>query len=643
MKIRTGLDEAQKAAVTVPIDDVETIVVAGPGSGKTRVIEHRVRYLVDNGVSPNNVLVVTFSNQGVRELEKRFHLRVDIMTIHSLGKRILNDYVKDTRILAKTWQVRDIIHHVTGNLSEWAANYYWYRMVRQLPMLAEEAQLDWIRSELLRRGVDKLRSNELASTLVNTVGVIELELKDKGLMTYADMIYDSYAALGDKVILNSIKKRWSHILVDEGQDTLRVATAMLKTICKGIYIVGDPDQLIFRFAGADPEYALGITRPEKDRRVIKLERNYRSAPDLVSLSEELIENNYNETNKHLRKSMRAERKGAATIVLSEYKTDFQEATGVAKSCKKIVDESNDTVFVSYRLNAQAALIENALSVLGVSYTVYGQERFVDRKHVKDMIAYIRFLNDPNDDEAFERIYNMPSTDIRFKGEYRPTRMLGMKFLEQCRLTRDSKTGISLYAAMSLGQKKSSGYADLSGLVSRYKVLKKRVNNKRNEAVATLSFIWNEVFSLYFSYTRASPDITQSEVQDWKVLLEMAKAYWVTVEEMLKGLSNMEKDERSSRVVLSTMHKLKSREADIVYGLNISENVIPHASALGYLPLQKNPGDIPVYDPSTVEDERCLMYVLVTRARREVHLSFVNKSHASDTKAGRSRFLDEVGL
>jgi DNA helicase-2/ATP-dependent DNA helicase PcrA len=632
------------------------------------LLAHRYRHLVESGVNPQNILAVTFTKEMANALGARI-LAIcpeaergieQICTIHAICYRILRAE-GDARRVPKWWKVKKTIDEIIDDV--WPA---------RLERPGYKDVLSYINSAKakgLGAGNDggfygRIAGAKLGRLVAEIRIQFDREMKSQGYLTFADMLLDMEVKLReDSTFRHRWQSRFHYVIIDEAQDTSGQAMRILATLAEPqnqLTIVGDSDQLLFRFAGATPEVNLSdgfeIRYPDGD--LYKLTTNWRSTSEIVSKQLALIQHNYegrggpyeNRYIKELQPKLDAT--DGEAIGFQWYDTPEGEALGVAGGI--LEDMTNGykppDFFIASRTRAQTAYIEGALVRAGVPYINLCGGSFWTLKHVQDVVGYVRLAYDQSDDKAFQRVYNIASSNMVYpwgekKGQYCPHRYLGRAFLDA-----SSGSYNNIHKAVQIRRSFGPGVDDLIWFMNDLQAI------MATDAVADLvGFILD---NCYVDHLKAEEGINiRDEAEDGKqadlaTVKDIAKSFGRGVKEFLSYVNEMiEAAERarqkdwSKHVVISTVHRLKGLERKVVYGIGWCEGVDRLGFPVGLLPhtfsLRPPPqtGVLPVGGKGRIEDERCVAFVCISRAMEKVRLSGF-ESHMQRVYEP-SRFVEEA--
>jgi DNA helicase-2/ATP-dependent DNA helicase PcrA len=671
------LNPEQSAAVTLPAE--HALILAGAGSGKTRVLTTRIAWLLQNGyVSPGGILAVTFTNKAAKEMKTRLSamlpLNVNGMwigTFHGLCNRFLRAHYKAAN-LPQAFQILDTQDQLSAIK----------RLCKQFKVDDERfppKQLAWFIGGCKEEG---LRPAAVVATDPDTRKKVEVyqlyedQCQREGVVDFGELMLRSYELLRDNdPIREHYQRRFRHILIDEFQDTNKLQYAWIKMLAGqgttgegisspdgaggAVLAVGDDDQSIYAFRGARVGNMADFVREFRVQHQIKLEQNYRSYSNILDSANALISHN----SKRLGKNLRTDQGAGEPVRVYEAPSDFAEAQWMVDEMKQLVrdDVERKEIAVLYRSNAQSRVIETALFNAGMAYRVYGGLRFFERAEIKHALAYLRLLENPNDDTSFMRVVNFPARGI------------GARSIEQLQDVARA-TGCSLHDAVStlpgragaviagfvakldVLREQTAGMnlrniievmLDQSGLLDHYRAEREgadRVENLEELVNAAESFVMQEGFGREAAgYTPLPSSLAQSPasqgLSDEALSAQADEAFGDTGETLsplvaflthaaLEAGDNMAAAGQDA-VQLMTVHSAKGLEFDCVFITGMEEGLFPHENSMS--------------DHDGLEEERRLAYVAITRARKRLYLSHsqTRMLHGQTRYNLKSRFFDEL--
>ena len=678
MPILAGLNAEQRAAVTLPPEPA--LILAGAGSGKTRVLTTRIAWLLQTGqVSPGGVLAVTFTNKAAREMLTRLTAMLPlnvrgmwIGTFHGLCNRLLRAH-HQLAGLPQTFQILDTQDQLSAIK----------RLCKQHGIAEARfppRQLQWFiagsKEDGLRPADVPARDAE-ARRKVEIYQLYEDQCQREGVVDFGELMLRSYELLRDNdPVREHYRRRFRHLLIDEFQDTNRLQYAWIKLIAGlpaeggggAILAVGDDDQSIYAFRGARVGNMADFVREYHVRHQIKLEQNYRSHSNILDAANQLISHNQGRLGKNLRTDAGA----GEPVRVYEAPSDFAEAEWVVDELRQLVkqeDYERREIAVLYRSNAQSRVLETQLFNAGVPYRVYGGLRFFERAEIKHALAYLRLLENPRDDTSFLRVVNFPPRGIGARSIEQlqdQARALGTSLHDAVSAVA-GKAGANLagfVAMVDVLREQTAGKTlreiielllDASGLIEHYRAEREgadRVENLEELVNAAESFVTQEGFgrdAVALPLDEQAGGLTQSPASQGldpdaprlnEPLAPQPGPIDADTGETLSPLAAflthaaLEAGDNQAQagqdaVQLMTVHASKGLEFDAVFITGLEEGLFPHENALS--------------DVGGLEEERRLMYVAITRARQRLYLSHAQTRmlHGQTRYHLRSRFLDEL--
>lgn len=624
----SNLNPQQAEAVTLPRQSA--LILAGAGSGKTRVLTTRIAWLIHTGqVSPFNILAVTFTNKAAREVLTRVAAMLPtaprgmwIGTFHGLSHRLLRAHYRDAG-LPQTFQILDsgdqltLIKRLLKSLNIDDEKYP-PRMVANFVNSAKEAGF---------RAPEVETGDPISRKLAEIYAAYDEQCNREGVVDFAELMLRSYDLLaGHEPLLKHYRNRFTHILVDEFQDTNRLQYQWLRLLVGddiAIFAVGDDDQSIYAFRGALARNMQEFAREFGVAKVIRLEQNYRSQSNILEAANALIRHN----RARLGKNLWTDAGSGEPLKLFEALNDLEEADFVVDEVKALHREGLrlSEIALLYRSNAQSRVLEHALFSAGVPYRVYGGLRFFERQEVKHTLAYLRLVADPNDEGAFLRVVNFPARGI------------GARTLEQLQdLAREK--GVSLWQAAlaKVGARAQDSKRGVEGFVRLIETI------RAESAGLPLPEMMEHVVEA--SGLRAFYRTERDGADRLANLDELVNAATLfTAEPRDEGMDPLvafiahaaleagehEAPEGGDALQLMTVHAAKGLEFRTVFISGLEEGLFPHENSLS--------------EPNGVEEERRLMYVALTRARERLYLSYAQSRmlHGQTRYGIASRFLIEI--
>ncbi len=629
--ILAGLNEQQREAVTAPPGPI--LVLAGPGSGKTRVLTHRIAYLVRYwGVPPFRILAVTFTNKAAREMRERTErllggaLRgATIGTFHSVCARILRQDGERVGlgrgfVIYDSGDQRNIIRTVIRQLDLDDKLY---------PPASAHAAISRAKNELLPPEQFPIRSyrDEVYQRIY--------EAYQNALRTNQGVDFDDLLMLTAQLlrehpdVREAYQRRWQHLLVDEFQDTNMAQYEIVRLLAgpeRSVFVVGDEDQSIYAFRGADYRNVHRFRQDFPDARVILLEENYRSTPPILEAANAVISRNPHRTPKRLR----TRRRGGPKIVIYEAYNEIEEAQFVVDEIVRLVEagEANPgDIAVMYRTNAQSRALEEAFVARSIPYRLVGATRFYERKEIKDVLAYLRIVHNPDDALSLNRVINVPPRRI---GKRTATALFA-------HAEREGVSPYRMLQTLARGEKiPGVGAAGERALLAFLDLWEGWLEMREHMGVGSLL---NQIISdvQYFAYLDDGTDEGRSRIENVQELVGVAETYDEMgpdglarfLEEVALVSDVDELPEEVGAPVLLTLHMAKGLEFPVVFITGLEEGLLPHSRSLE--------------EPEGLAEERRLFYVGMTRAKDRLYLlyTFRRTRYGMDDVNVPSRFLKDI--
>jgi DNA helicase-2/ATP-dependent DNA helicase PcrA len=625
-----GLNPPQRDAVTHGAGPM--LILAGAGSGKTRVITHRIAYLLrTKQAHPGEILAITFTNKAAAEMRDRVELLVGrvtramwVMTFHAACARMLRAHA-DKLGFTRQFTIYDTADQ--RRLMKQCLDNRGYDTKRFTPR-AMQSQISASKNRLISPEEYAETAGTPFEEIVGEIyGDYNRELLRMNAMDFDDMLVNSVRLLEKhQEVRDNYARQFQWVMVDEYQDTNHVQYRWLQLLTsehRNLAVVGDDAQSIYSFRAADIRNILEFEEDYPDAHVVKLEQNYRSTQTILDAANALISNNRGQMPKHLWTDLGE----GDPVRIREMADEHAEARWVTAEIQRLVDEgvSRSEIAVFYRTNAQSRVLDEMLTRAGVGYQVIGGPKFYERAEVKDAIAYLTFLVNPQDATGFTRIANSPRRGI---GQTSLSRVLGYA----------NDVGISVWEAAEgevPGLAKAAKNA-LGRFMATMNSLKEKAD--QNGPVAQLlDAVLHETGYLDALHAERTIE-AQGRVENLQELLSAASQYDVNAEngnlaEFLQQTSlfadsdNLRDDE--GLVTLMTMHNAKGLEFPIVFMIGMEDGTFPHSRSI---------------EESNLEEERRLAYVGVTRAMRQLTLTFARRRMGyggGATPTIKSRFIDEI--
>ena len=630
MDLLAGLNIQQQQAVTAGLGPI--LVMAGPGSGKTRVLTQRIAYLIGKmGVRPFNILAVTFTNKAASEMEKRViellgeNARgVTLGTFHATCARILRreaeqlPFNSNFVIFDETDQM-GLVKRVIADLNIDEKQYRPLAILNSISnaknelILPDEYPLQTYRDEVVKRVYIGYQQMLLTNNAVDF----------DDLLLYTAFLLDDNPSIRERYA-----RRYEHVLVDEFQDTNLAQYALLKKLSSfhnNIYAVGDADQSIYRWRGADYRNVLRFEQDHPDAQVILLEQNYRSTQQILDVAMAIINPNPNRTPKRLF----TERKQGVKVIIHETYDDRQEASFIVDTIASLVSKKQikpGDVSVMYRTNAQSRLLEEAFLHAGLPYKLVGAQRFYGRREVKDIIAYMRLVHNPSDELSLIRTINVPPRGVGDKTlqVLRTQAQLanlgpGALLLQMGRDTEPYKSSFPLRALSIL--------AGFGVLLSNWITIKEELH-----PLYVMDRIIDDT-----DYHAYIDDGSEEGNERWENIMELrrlaAEYQERTLGDFLEDIalvSDQDTLETNANVpTLLTLHAAKGLEFSVVFITGLNEGTLPHSRSFD--------------DLEAMQEERRLLYVGITRAKDRLYLVYAQNRNAFGypDSVNPSRFLSDI--
>lgn len=647
--ILDDLNDAQREAVTV--DDRHALILAGAGSGKTRVLIHRIAWLTKvMNFSAFNILAVTFTNKASNEMRGRIDdligrdaQGITMGTFHGIAYRLLRTHYNEVG-LPQTFQILDSDDQK--------------RVVKRLLKAMELEEAQWPHKQVIAfingekeegRRPHHIDSgqNTFVVKMVQIYQAYEEQCQRSGLVDFAELLLRAHELwLKNPQVLAHYQSRYRHILVDEFQDTNSLQYAWLRVLAGAtgkLFIVGDDDQSIYGWRGAKIENIRQFDRDFNDVKTVRLEQNYRSTGTILKAANQLIANNEDRMGKELWSA------GEDGEPIDVYEA-FNEQDEARYICNQIEvwEESGNSrqdIAILYRSNALSRVIEQALLQAKIPYRVYGGLRFYDRAEIKDVMAYLRLLMSRQDDAAFERVYNHPPRGIgnktadmiRMEAKINQISLWqAAKQLVESGLTPRAKTSVEGFLTLIESIDEQTGNLDLQDqvmkVISQSGLQMHFEKDKTEQGLGRLENI-DELINAASSF---KPTELVEDVSDEKeagvdfmddTLFQNPLAEFLAQAALEAGEQQADKWEES--VQLMTLHAAKGLEFPLVFIIGLEEGLFPSQQSQE--------------DASRIEEERRLAYVGVTRARQKLMLSHANRRrlHGKEFYPQSSRFLKEL--
>ena len=626
-----GLNEKQQQSVTLS-EDINALILAGAGSGKTRVLTHRIHYLVsEKNHHPDDILAVTFTNKAANEMKERLSDllrrpigRMWVGTFHSLAHRLLRTHPAEAN-LSPTFQIldaQDQFRIIKRLMKENAVDEKKLK-IKEVQWFINKNKDNGISPQDIDVGYDYAKKQK-----VKVFDLYENFVQTNDLVDFAGLLVKSYELLkNNQPLLDYYQKKFCHILVDEFQDTNTIQYQFIKILHNQdnhVFCVGDDDQSIYGWRGAKIENIQKIEDDFKPIQVIKLEQNYRSTGNILNASNALIAKNKN----RLEKSLWTESGDGDLINVFNARNEREEAQYVVSEIQTQFNQGRnlDECAILYRSNAQSRVFEESLIKFNLNYRIYGGLRFFERAEIRQAMSYVRLIENTSDNLAFERVVNFP------------TRGIGLSTIEKIRARAiESHTDLfqsSIDIAESLPARASNA---LQGFIQLIESITDSTKN------LTLSEKVDSILlqsGLMAHYANDKTDKAGSKLENLKELVSAATEYIheeedeMTETEGFIALATLDSSGESNQsnqnyVQLMTVHSAKGLEFPVVFLVGLEEDLFPSRQR--------------VNQPSNIDEERRLCYVGMTRAMQSLTLSHATSRnlYGETIYSRNSVFLDEI--
>jgi DNA helicase II / ATP-dependent DNA helicase PcrA len=605
------------------------LVIAGPGSGKTRVITNRIAALIDAGVSPWNICAITFTNKAAEEMRNRVAAMglpsgTHVSTFHSLCVRILRQYADragispNFSIYADAEQAKCMKESLKSQNLD-TSNFTPGRLLEAVSLLKNKLQSP----DDLAQGAGDFFLRIVAKAYKGYQQI----LAANNALDFDDLLMKTAVMLRDfSDIRSELNHRFKFLLVDEYQDTNHAQYQIAKYLAVehgNICVTGDPDQSIYRWRGADIGNILEFESDWPNATVVRLEENFRSAANILALADNLIASN--KRRKH--KKLIATRPETKAVEIRQYGTDSEEAAMVASEVKKLAVEGvnyND-IAVFYRVNSMSRVLEEAFIQNKIPYQIVRGVEFYSRKEIRDMLAYLKILVNPRDDVALLRIINMPARGI------------GNTTMEKV-LAYARRNNLSAYEALPNASQIEGLSAAVKSKISAFVAMIESFKKEINGNVCPLAKRVFEETGLSASLKAGGLE-QEAALENIDELINAAATYDLQTEnptlvdylQQIALFSDADAyDPTSGRVALMTLHAAKGLEFENVFIVGLEQNILPHE--------RSSTSD------DDLEEERRLLFVGITRAKSSLHISLAQHRlvHGMLVRTIPSQFLFEIG-
>lgn len=588
-------------------------VIAGAGSGKTKVLTYRIGKLIENGVNPQNILAITYTKKAADEMKTRLKKilntegdKVKVATIHALCYLILR--IEDQSFLKRKlildWQQKKIIENIIKNI---AINI----------SVPEILTLISFQKNSLLKPFDKFafnKSGSLKRKLNEIYKKYEYEKSLQNLIDFDDMLMLAYYLLkSSPEMQNRYKNLFKYILLDEAQDTNNAQYKIIRLILNSennIFIVGDVKQSIYEFRGANINLMMDFQKNFKNSSIITLNINYRSSKNIVNFSNELINSG---TIKYTGNPVACKSKGKKAEI-NKLLDEYQEASEISKKIESVVRTKKygyNDIAILYRTNFYSANIENSLVKFGIPYVIIGGQNFLERKEIKDLTAYLKIIYNNEDNDSLMRVINVPN------------RFLGKAYQEN--LTKYAiEKNISYFKAISK-YSESTSWRYTNGTKEILNIIQKLSKKKSESPSNLLTKLIKEINYIEYLKNDGGEETKNEREDNVKTFINMASRF-KSLQEFLVYINNIvtkaaDNSKKIDKVQLLTVHKSKGLEFPVVFVAGVNDNMFPH------------------YKTENIEEELRILYVAVTRAMDELHISYPLSHNGKEQN--KSRFLKKI--
>lgn len=611
-----NLNQAQKEAVLHK--DGPCLVIAGAGSGKTKVLTTRIAHLMEEGVNPYQILAITFTNKAAKEMRDRLNVLVPdnsafVGTFHSFGLRIIREnylalgldrnftIIDGDDVLSI---IKKILKEKGYDPKECAPSYIRNR-------------ISFIKNEMLSDAeVDKYLTSDAEKIAKEVYLEYKKRLKQNNSVDFDDLLsLPVELFLKDSETLAHYQEKFRYILIDEYQDTNEVQYKLTKTLAKkyqNIFVVGDPDQSIYMFRGANYRNILNFEQDYQNTKVIPLEENYRSTKMILDAANSVIKNNKERKEKNLKSNNGI---GVKLKYLRSY-DEKHEITLVLEEIKKLLENGyqKKNIAIFYRTNAQARVVEEQFLKANIPYKVVGSYYFYSRKEIKDLICYLRLISNPHDEISLRRVINVPK------------RKIGASTISNIE-EKAKNLNVSMFDAIDSGKE-----LEFKNLILELQ--------KMSESLSL-----TELIDMVLEKSRMKEELEQDSSLESELRLDNLMEFKsitatfeeqtgsVNLEDFLEEISLIadmtEHKDYEDVITLMTIHSAKGLEFDVVFLVGMEEGIFPHSNAL--------------MERDGIEEERRLCYVGITRAKKLLYLTNAKRRmlYGKDSSNPPSRFIEEI--
>lgn len=641
------LNESQREAVEY--NEGPSLVIAGAGSGKTRVLTYKIAYLVHLGLAPQSILALTFTNKAAREMKERIAAitgdqtarRLWMGTFHSIFSRILRYEAEHIGYPSNftIYDTTDSKSLLKAIIKEMQLDDKVYRlgMVQSRISNAKNALVTWKAyeqsKELMQHDIDSK-----VPLLREIYKRYQNRCQQAGAMDFDDLLLQTNILFRDHPqVLEKYRSFFQFVLVDEYQDTNFAQHLIVQRLCeqhRRICVVGDDAQSIYSFRGANIDNILQFKNQYPGCRIFKLERNYRSTQNIVNAANSLIHKN----KEQIHKNVYSEKEEGSKVRISASYSDYEEGYAVASAINELrLRKDYDYVdfAILYRTNAQSRILEEALRKRGIPYKIYGGLSFYQRKEIKDIISYLRLIVNPHDEEAFKRVINYPSRGI---GDTTVNKVISAATENNVSLWTVLNAPIDYALPINSGTTKK--LTDFREMIERFIEQNTRLSAEEMAAIVVKE---SGIVSSLFQDRSVEGISKQENLQELlKGIAEFCElrreegVEQVSLADFLSEVSLLtdqdnDKDEQANKVTMMTVHAAKGLEFKNVFVVGLEEELFPSS-------MSKD-------NPRAVEEERRLFYVAITRAEENCVLTYAKSRFRNGQSAmcSPSRFLKDIDV
>lgn len=641
------LNESQREAVTY--NEGPSLVIAGAGSGKTRVLTYKIAYLLQQGLPPQSILALTFTNKAAREMKERIASITDAQTarrlwmgtFHSIFSRILRSEAEHIGYPSNftIYDAADSKSLLRAIIKEMQLDDKVYRlgMVQSRISNAKNALVTWKAYEQSKELVEHDLESKVP-LLREIYKQYQSRCFQAGAMDFDDLLLQTNILFRDHPqVLEKYRSFFRFVLVDEYQDTNFAQHLIVQRLCEQhcrICVVGDDAQSIYSFRGANIDNILNFKNQYPGCRIFKLERNYRSTQNIVNAANSLIHKN----REQIQKTVYSEKEEGSKVRVCASYSDYEEGYAVASGIQEMqrrLDSAYSDFAILYRTNAQSRILEEALRKRGIPYKIYGGLSFYQRKEIKDVIAYLRLIINPHDEEAFKRVINYPARGI---GETTLSKLTAAASEHLVSLWTVLNDPVGY--ALSINSGTAKKLADFRELIQRF-----IDRNEQLSAEEMVSVVVKEsgMVSVLFQDRSVEGISKQENLQELlKGIAEFCEirreegSEHVSLADFLSEVSLLtdqdnDKDEQANKVTMMTVHAAKGLEFKHVFVVGMEEDLFPSQ-------MSKD-------NPRAIEEERRLFYVAITRAEQSCVLTYAKSRFRNGQSAicSPSRFLKDIDV